>query len=567
MSQQFLTRHIEDDRLNVYDSALLDVKSGPASSLYEYHNPVTNSSSSTAWNVNIPDSKNVVINKKQMVKGTFSCYFQYTTAAENTLTISQLKNVVPSAFPLAFSLKQSTLSLNGTSLSFQNEEIMPTLLKQYSQEYLAENCQLTPNCVDKYYAKYSDASSASSGSYFKGVQSSDLEGLATGRMNSDFDITVYNLAGVAVSALANSTTYSVQVDIRICEPLLGLPCTSLDNSEGGMNGVNNIKINLQYNSLKNVICHGESDVSVSTIYPGSVEAGSTRSYPLSDDTTLVVQTLQPNVFDMRKLTPVSMVPYVDFNSFQGTIQDYSANKQITSNKYDFNTLPDRIFISAVVPYDYQTANLSNHIAFPIKNINVQFNNKSGLLSNMTVFELYEMSKRNGLRQPYSEWLGVVKNENGAELASLGGVIIVDPIRDLNMSEYDSPSGVGSFSFQISVTLGDAIIDADKFQHSVITTSPGVLITQNGSSIPTTSLLNKSMILETLARDAEDDIDHVRKLEGGNVRSGLVHSVKKYAKSHKGQIKKAAHKATDKAVDAVVGGHYSMVAGSKLSKYI
>ena len=66
-----------------------------------------------------------------------------------------------------------------------------------------------------------------------------------------------------------------------------------------------------------------------------------------------------------------------------------------------------------------------------------------------------MSRRNGSQQSWSEFRGVVRNGNGETYNSLGSIIVIDPCRDLSLSDMLSSSSLGQFGFQAIVTLSPA----------------------------------------------------------------------------------------------------------------
>jgi hypothetical protein len=75
-------------------------------------------------------------------------------------------------------------------------------------------------------------------------------------------------------------------------------------------------------------------------------------------------------------------------------------------------VPDKIYIVVRPQYRSQKAYWSNNLCYPISQVNITFNNKAGLLSKMDAYSLYQMSRRNGSQQSWSEFRGVVRNGNG-----------------------------------------------------------------------------------------------------------------------------------------------------------
>jgi hypothetical protein len=164
-------------------------------------------------------------------------------------------------------------------------------------------------------------------------------------------------------------------------------------------------------------------------------------------------------------------------------------------------------------YNYQKPQFSNHLCFPITGIYITFNNVSGLLTSYNQYNLYQMSRRNGSQQTWSEFRSIVKNKSGAVSAGIGSIIVIDPVRDLGLSDFLSSGSLGQFSFQVTVTFaninghtfsaGTATATSDEFNAIEIATIcnyGGILINQSGSSSTMSGLLTKQSVLEAKAGD-------------------------------------------------------------------
>ena len=88
----------------------------------------------------------------------------YISISQNTYTTTKVANdgalsfrVVPAAFPLNQSLSSASLTMNNSYVSVQSSDVVNIITNQFHQKFLCEHCQMTPNYVDKYVAKCSDA--------------------------------------------------------------------------------------------------------------------------------------------------------------------------------------------------------------------------------------------------------------------------------------------------------------------------------------------------------------------------------------------------------------------------
>ena len=114
-----------------------------------------------------------------------------------------------------------------------------------------------------------------------------------------------------------------------------------------------------------------------------------------------------------------------------------------------------------------------------------------------------MSRRNGSQQTWSEFRGIVVNKDKQLFAGIGSIIVIDPVRDLGLSNFLSSGSLGQFSFQATVN-NDKILNidygeptttatADRYQAmetATICNYGGILINDKGSSSTISGLLTK-----------------------------------------------------------------------------
>jgi hypothetical protein len=168
-----------------------------------------------------------------------------------------------------------------------------------------------------------------------------------------------------------------------------------------------------------------------------------------------------------------------------------------------------------------------------------------------------MSRRNGSQQTWSEFRGVVKSKIGGDgFASIGSIIVIDPVRDLGLSDFLSSGSLGQFSFQATITYANILghtygeatttATADRFQAMEIATIcnyGGILINDKGSSSTMSGLLTKQSVLE--AKSGKNDVtvnyEEIQQMTGGNFNkigttnmSGLLEKIKNNMGKGKGR---------------------------------
>jgi len=76
---------------------------------------------------------------------------------------------------------------------------------------------------------------------------------------------------------------------------------------------------------------------------------------------------------------------------------------------------------------------------------------------MDADDLYAMSRKNGSQQTYGEFMGTVRDGNGALYLSLGAIVVIDPVRDLSLEDYLTSGSLGSYSLQVTVKCNNYMV--------------------------------------------------------------------------------------------------------------
>jgi len=532
---------IQDSRYNdITDRVTIGVKNGPSSLIYQKYQPNSNSTSSTLFNVNIP-SENTLVDRNIHVQATVSCYYETAIAAGATVANGNavIFKVVPSAFPLNQALQSASLTLNNSKLSVQTQDILPVYLKQFHQKFLSKNCQMTPSFVDKYYGKVASAVvNDGASSYMSGIESGEKDSDTVGRFNENFTVNVY-LGSVEAANLqapvdglytilnnaagAVATNVIVVCTATVSEPLLGLPTATMKEDESNYLGINNLELLLQWNDMRNVF-----NISGSNVWK-SYAGGVTDRLVISDSAKLNLKYMSLHASQYSKLNSKNVLPYDEIVSYKKLFTGTLAGLTQTTDVISMRQIPNYIYMVVKPQYNSQKPQFSNHLCFPITGMNITFNNVSGLLTSYTQYDLYQMSRRNGSQQTWGEFRGVIKNKSGVESAGIGSIIVIDPVRDLGLSDFLSSGSLGQFSFQATVTFeninghtfgaGTTAATSDQFEACEIATVcnyGGILINDKGSSSTMSGLLTKQAVLEAKAgNNPTINYEEINEMVGGN----------------------------------------------------
>jgi len=527
---------IADPRYADITSSLnIAVKDGPASVICQKYTHNSNSSSNSLWNVNIP-SENTVIDRNMKIVGTVSA--TYTTPV--ALADAEFEfRVVPAAFPLNQSLSSCSLTINNSKVSVQTADVLNVITKQYHQKFLSQHCQMTPSMVDKYFARCVDAATSSAtASYMHGVGYAEKDSDTVGRADSDYTVivsigdTIYvpdenNIYTIPAAAVG---TLKVQCSVNVSESLLGLPTAELKENESGYLSINNLELVLQYNDCRNCF-----NISADKIWTSTQGIDNVNTV-LDADARLNLRYMSLHASQYSKLSSKNILPYDEYVCYKRNFISEDNPTEITSDVISMRQIPEKLFILLRPQYKSMKPNHSNNINFPIDKINITFNNVSGLLTSYTMRDLYVMSRRNNSQQTWAEFSGKVRNgskSDDTDIPSLGSIVVIDPVRDLGLTDFLSSGSLGQFSFQCTITYKNihnhtneaASTSATGFNEceiAIITNYAGILINDKGSSSVMSGLLTKQSVLEAKSSGKSVvDYEEVQQLTGGNFgKSGV-----------------------------------------------
>ena len=235
-----------------------------------------------------------------------------------------------------------------------------------------------------------------------------------------------------------------------------------------------------------------------------------------------------------------------------------ATYEVKSNNIQLNMIPDKLIVFC------KRLNMTTGDAdafLTITNVNINFNNNAGLLSNMTQEQLYKASVASGLKNmSWQEFSGltvstsnIYYNDNVAESRSgfsgVGAYSVIGSAEDqathrtpgfqltptvgtmlcLNFAEviqltedYYAPGSLGSFNLQISIKVQNHQIEDwvdGQWEMIVIPMNSGIFVNERGTSSVYTALLTKADVLDA---SEQEHYSHgtIKRMIGGSLLSNL-----------------------------------------------
>jgi hypothetical protein len=473
---------------------------------------ISATSSQHSYQINVP-SQNVFVDRAVDWSADVYLKMGVITNAVATAPILAFGNTCAlSAFPLHELTQTMTATINDTSVVINTDTVLHEVLRltDYKKNRLVRHC---PTMLDR-YKSYQDSNGAINSplsSYFDAVSSDEVPNGAWGQLvftnptggalvgNGFYVDGIYGGAnipftnGIPVSDARVSNDYSVYVSFHSSEKLVLSPFIFADSCEyeTGLFGINNIQL----------VMNMKSDPSrVLRIEEGT--GGTTRSIDLNNPIQYNEQGSANGAFvnaaiNIQFLTPSldlplpqkSVVPYTEFPRYITTGQSALSTDtlQIQSQTIVLPQIPDMLLIYCK-PSTYasagglaRTPNQADWY-FPISQLSVNFDNFAGLMSSMTVEQLYQMSAHNGLEMDWNEWNGKARvSPSGNLVQTVGGFLVIRPGVDFGLQAGQAPSIIGNYTLQFQATIQNYFGSTATPVLYVIAVNSGFFETLAGSS--------------------------------------------------------------------------------------
>jgi hypothetical protein len=553
----FETVNMLDPELMVKDSILFAVEKSGAQSSRVRQQASSASASGVQFSVVVP-SLSTLVSRKIMIET------QLVFTVSGTVTTSGDVLLPPNSiclgnFPFAQMVSNASCTINNTTLNLDYQNCLNEILRCVDKETLNEYSSYCPTQCDPYqdYTQVNGADTLNfSNSPFNGFEHAGLNGWAP----RGAYITSVNAAQNTVTGAGNAAK-SVDVTVKIFEPIIMSPfllSTVKNSNAAALYGINALDFNFgfrQANVCRALRAAVNAAAGTAVVTLKTDGTGITR-----ENTYLHLCYITPPA--SLKLPARNIVPYLSLQSYITAAQDLAnvapvagTNQAVatqTCNAIQLNSVPDSVLIGV----RYKAASksgLDSDSWLPLDNSNpgaitISFNNQSGIQSGANGYDLYEMSKNNGLNMTFTEFSGVANNAIspaaaaaynqtagavGSSIYTPGGLVKLEFGKDIPLNDYTAPGSIGQYSFQCSVRYCN-------FNHSkyagnlevvLIFVNSGMLINELGSSNVYVGLLTKANVLEAAEKPPLDKGSYERMYGSGwwsSLKTGISKGLK-YAK--------------------------------------
>ena len=378
---------------------------------------------------------------------------------------------------------------------------------------------MSPNQFDnlaEYKDAYTDAKTPeynavlgdcrNSGEYWKPRGSFKL--LAIGDDFSTGDVT-----GAYTPAGANDEDKTVYLKFQFTEPLMMLsPFTAFDSEGSGLYGIQNLTFNFTLES-ENCRAIRMADLGFTTGIPTVSVAGYLNSelqfeFLSPHDTTVLPSRCVSNYYETPRYILASNTPIPS-----------DATVSIPFSTFSLNQIPDMIIIYARKKVADQNIH-DTDVNLAIKNINLNFNNVSGLISSYSPEQLYNITRKNNLNVDWEQFDGVTHKWTAADparlddIGTIGSPIVLRFGNDIPLSSTALASGsLGQYSIQFNITLYNQTLNAITPEVVMIAVNSGLFVSYSGSSSIYSGILSKSDVLNCKMNEEPVSETDIRRLVG------------------------------------------------------
>ena len=509
---------------NVRDYAIL--KSGSQTTWKQY--TTTSVSTSSIQFSCPPPSGGIIVDRKQYFY--LPARVSFSGVPPSGYKIIRPNQDAPRAYPIASSIDTLTSTINNQSVSVNSADIIHGLLHYNTDAKLKNHdYSMTPTCPDQ-SQNYSDLLGAIRNPLNNYGDSNDES--VMGRGGFAYWKVVSNPTGDGV------TTMTAVIDMVVCEPLFLLSpfFWGCGNASAFFN-VTTMDFNFTFlgQAANRVWSHDPSGVTGTTITGSSIQFSNFTGTPFSFSQqglgavpVMLFNYITPQ--DVQVLSPNMSITYPYFEVPRYPT-DYGASVapnesiQMTSNNIQLSSIPRRLYIFVRQRNQDLYSNPANtDTFFQINNVNIQFQNKSGLLSNASMAQLYEMSVQNHCNMTFTQWSGgpvYAPGNLSAQIGTIGSVVCVEFATNIGLESLDAPGKLGQYMLQVQVqtTNVNQTLSITPTLYIVPVLEGTYTVESLGRSSSNIGVISSTDILDAQSRPFINykDVEHVN---GGDFLSGL-----------------------------------------------
>jgi hypothetical protein len=296
------------------------------------------------------------------------------------------------------------------------------------------------------------------------------------------------------------------IRVELMEPLLLSPLESgvSQHDEEGMVNINQINLNLRYKTdLSSVWSHSSLGNAITSYDVSFYQAPEVHLVYITPDLTQELPEVQTLHYTKLQdyIKPVNALPD-------------SAITTVISDSIKLSMIPDRVYLYCRPSRSTYTADVSDAF-LEILDVNILFNNQSGLLSTASEQQLYQMSVTNGLNMTYPQFSKY-----------RGGVVCVEFGKDIGLEDNLAPGCQTQSTFQVQMRVRNVSGQTADWEFFTSFQMGGTFsVFENGSRASLGNLTSQD-VLDAVLGAPELQHNMYRSLHGGSFWSSLKRIIHK-----------------------------------------
>lgn len=454
----------------------------------------TSFSSSSVQITAPPPSPMIIVDRKVLFCLPMNIQFAGVVTPPNTVLLEIGVNDGPRQFPASSIMQTITVTINNTQVSINMNDVILSLLRYYTgTDERQYDLSLSPSMPDQYQS-YGDWT----------VYGSGRNPLAMYGENS-----AEMTRGGFPMVVNSNTNVAANVDLTVVEPLFLSPFLFKHFMSSGFIGVQTMDFNITFDpNLSRVWSHA------------TVAGGNTINGPGSNPNNPLTVTMgnasqgNPrmlfNYITPQQLMPVPrsvVYPYFIVDRYPTDLTSsvaQGANFTVNSQNIQLHSIPNRIYVFARRNNNTRTFLTSDTYAY-LTNINVNWNNNSGLLSSASAFDLYRLSVDNGCNLGWPQWSKHV-----------GSVLALEFGKDIALPDLECPGQLGTFQLQLNASFTNVSSDPSNIFYTlyIVVVSEGTFTIMENRSVAQIGVMSKEDVLHARSMPFVD-YDMVQKYYGGD----------------------------------------------------
>lgn len=501
MSESIRPLHVVkslDSRLTAGTGATAEyrLKQGASSITYRSFPSSNLSYSSVIFNNCNPPSAETYTSRTVFCQLQFQITFTGTCLTGNLLD-GWGYDVSPRALPVNNSFKSLTVSINGSNFTQDQNDIVLPVLSRVNYDWLKSYLSESPSVLDN------------SQLYSEGVGSNanPLASVQNGQPAS-----VPARGGFQGVSIVSNTPTSAVILLTATEPLMISPLAYSDCHD-------HLPAFVNVNTFQ---AQATFDASLAArLISISNNASSTFSSVVAVPTFSNIYFAYYSSMLIQSMPRSPVYPWHPIQRYiqAGISLAPNASTSMSLNNIQLDSIPSKMYL--IVKPTRASYNINQTDCYArINSVSINFGNRSSLLANTDAYQLYQISKNNGLDMDFTNWYGSTDYTKPRNWSGTGSVIVIDPLLDLGLSDL-ATSGTSQtlqVQFQINYTniqpSGSGSLAYDAYLYVVsdglINIAGAGVCLQQQSIVSQADLLNAPLVIEN------PDV-----YSGGNIFSGVA----------------------------------------------